>query len=572
MSLTKIPSTYRGMKRLKQIASVFIRHGFYNIISIINIPGISKTVFKWENGGNSDINSLSTAQRIRMAFEELGPTFIKLGQMLSLEPDIIPADFVKEFKKLQDKVPSFPYEEVREIIEEEFDEKPEKIFRFLDIKPIAAASVSQVHYGNLLSGKKVAVKVQRPDIERTIQEDIKILRKIARIMEKKINNMELLNPVAIVDEFENFITKELDFTNEAANIERFANNFKDDPKICIPKVFWDYTSARVLVMEHLEGVEMDEPEKMRAAGLDPAEVANIGLTCFARQILDHGFFHADPHPGNSMAMLDGRVAIIDFGITGFIDRELMRHLANIFIGYADHDYDRIITVLINMGILTEKSDLKSFKYDLMDISEPFFGRSLDHVHVKDVFDKAISLAFKYHLRLPRELILLFKSLIGVESLGRTLNPNANVLETLKPYALQLLERSHDPKIMMSSLRHDLFNYASILKTTPDLAQKVLKNIATGKQNVNLTLNVNRLEEIEQSYIRSSNRITIGVVTGTSVLGGAWVLASDNQVFPISIPFLGIESIPITTVLGFIAFSMATVLGVWLVFSILFRSK
>ena len=342
---------------------------------------------------------------------------------------------MEEFKKLQDKVAPFPFEELREIIEEELGDKPEKIFRYLNHKPIAAASVSQVHYGNLLSGDKVAIKVQRPNIEAIICEDIKILRKIARFMEKNLSNMELLNPVAIVDEFENFITKELDFSNEAANIERFANNFKDEPKICIPKVFWDQTSARVLVMEHLEGLEMDEPDKMRAAGLDPIEVGQIGLNCFARQILDHGYFHADPHPGNSMAMLDGRVAIIDFGITGFVDKELMRHLANIFVGYSEHDYDRVITVFLDMGFLTEESDLKSFKYDLTDLSEPFYGRSLNHIQIKEVFDKVLALAVKYQLRLPRELILLFKSLIGVESLGKKLAPKANILETLKPYAV-----------------------------------------------------------------------------------------------------------------------------------------
>ena len=570
MPLSKIPATYRGMKRLKHIAAVFIRHGFYDLVFKINIPGISSSISRLER--ESPHKSLSTAQRVRMVFEELGPTFIKLGQMLSLEPDIIPPDFVEEFKKLQDKVPPFPFEEVKMIIENEFDERPEKIFRYLNEKSIAAASISQVHYGDLVTGEKVAVKVQRPDIEDMIREDIKILRKSCRILEKNLSHIELLNPVAIVDEFENFITKELDFTNEAANIERFATNFKDEPKVCIPKVFWDFTSARVLVMEHLEGIEMDAPEKMREAGLDPTEVAQIGLNCFARQILDHGYFHADPHPGNSLAMLDGRVAIFDFGITGFIDQELMRHLANIFIGYAEHDYDRVITVLQSMDLLTEKTNFKSFKYDLMDLSEPFYGRSLDHIQIKDVFDKIITLAVKYQLRLPRELILLFKSLIGVESLGRTLSPGANILETLKPYAIKLLERTYDPNIMMGNIRHDLFNYASILKSTPDLAQKILKNVATGSQNLNLTLKVNRLEEIEQSYIRGSNRITIGLVTGTSVLGGAWVLASDNQRLPISIPSLGIQNLPITTLLGLIAFSMATILGAWLVFTALFRSK
>lgn len=574
MPFTKVHSTYRGMKRLKQISSVFIRHGFYDVVFRLSIPGLSGSISKWEREYPETVEgeTLSTAQRARMCFEELGPTFIKLGQMLSLEPDIIPSEYVEEFKKLQDKVPPFSFEEALEIIESELGEKQGRIFRSLDSIPIAAASVSQVHFGELFSGDKVAVKIQRPNIENVIREDIRILKRIARTMEEKFAHMELLNPKAIVAEFESFITKELDFANEAANIDRFTENFKDDPTICIPKVFWDFTTSRVLVMEHLEGLEMDEVEKMREAGLDPVKVAQIGLNGFAKQILDHGFFHADPHPGNSLAMPDGRVGVIDFGIIGFIDQELMRNLANVFVGYAEHDYDRLITVFISMGLITEEIDQKSFRYDLMDVSEPFYGRSLRHIQVKDVFDRVLALAIKYQIRLPRELILLFKTLVAFEGMGKKLSPDANILETMKPYAIRLLERIHDPKVIMSNFRHDLFNYASILKASPDLLHKILKNVASGTQNVNMTHKIDRLEEMEKSYIRSSNRITVGVVIGTSVLAGAWILSSESRLFPVSFPSLGISNIPIPSILGFISYSVATVLGMWLAFTILFRSK
>lgn len=575
MHVKKIPATYRGMKRLKQIAAVFIRHGFYDTVSRINIPGISSTLSKHErkNLGVLDGKALSPAQRARMAFEELGPTFIKLGQMLSLEPDIIPTDFVEEFRKLQDKVPPFPFGEFKEIIESELGKKTREIFKFLDPEPIAAASIAQVHYGNLLSGEKVAVKVLRPNIEEMIREDIGILKRIARTMEKRFKLMELLNPVGIVGEFENFITKEMDFTNEAASMERFASNFKDDPDIYyIPDVFWDFTTPRVLVMERLVGIEMDEVEKMVEAGLDPVKISKTGLTGFAKQILEYGYFHADPHPGNSFALADGRIGLVDFGIMGFIDQEMMRHLANICIGYAEHDYDQVIAVFVDMGILSDKTNLKNFKYDLMDLSEPFYGRTLEHVQVKDVFDKVIGLAAKYRIRLPRELILFFKTMIALEGMGKKLSPNANILEIMKPYAIRLLGRTHDPKLMMGDLRHSLFNYANILRTSPDLLHKVLKNLAAGSLNLNMTHKIYRLEEIEKNYISSSNRLTVGVVAGTSALAGAWILASENQLLPVSIPFLGIENIPLTTILGLSAFVISTVLGAWLAYNILFRSK
>ncbi len=574
MPLTKIPSTYRGMRRLKQIAAVFIRHGFYDVVSRTSIPLISGNISKLEREypGNIDGETLSSAQRLRMCFEELGPTFVKLGQMLSLEPDIIPADFVKEFKKLQDEVPAFPFEDVREIIESELGEKPEKLFSYLNPVPIAAASISQVHFGELFSGEKIVVKVQRPDIEATIREDIKILKRITRTMEKRLANMELLNPIAIVDEFENFIGKELDFTNEAASIERFTNNFKDDPILCIPEVFWDLTTSRILVIEHLEGLEIDEVEKIKAAGLDPDKVAKDGLDVFAKQILVHGYFHADPHPGNAMVMPDGRVGLIDFGIIGFIDQDLMQSLANIFIGYTEHDYDRVITVLKSMGLITDKIDLKNFKYDLMNLSEPFYGRSLKHIQIKDVFDKVIALAVKYRIRLHRELILLFKTLIAMEGVGRVLSPEANILEAMEPYAVQLLERSYDPNTIMGSMRYDLFNYAKILKASPDLLHKVLTNLATGNQNLNMTHRIHRLDEIEKHYMLSSNRIAVGVVVGTSVLAGAWMLGSQHQYLPVSISSIGIANIPLTILLGLISYTVSTILGVWLVFTIFFKSK
>jgi len=570
MPISNIPSTYRGMKRLKQISSVFIRHGFNSIVSKMNI-GSSDNVVS-DSGKLS--SSLSTAQRTRMAFEELGPTFIKLGQMLSLEPDIIPSDFVEEFKRLQDDVPSFSFADVESIIESEFGKKTGELFRHLEKEPIAAASISQVHFGELFSGEMVAIKVQRPNIEESIREDVKILKRVAIIMEKRLKNMDLLNPVAIVGEFESFITKEIDFTNEAANIERFSSNFKDYHDICVPNVYWDFITPRVLTMERLDGLSMDEKEKMEASGLDPENVAKIGLNCFAKQLLEHGYFHADPHPGNSLALPDGRVGIIDFGIMGFIDHELMRNLANIFIGYAEHDYERLITVFMNMDLIDDDTDLKSFRYDLIELSEPFYGRSLGHVQVKDVFDKVLALVIKYRIRLPRELILLFKTMVALEGMGKKLSPNANILETMKPYAMKLLMKANNPKGMADNLKHDIFNYANLFKNTPELIHKVLRNAASGTHNAKMSVDLKftEFDKVEKGLVFSLNRLTMGLVAGTSVMAGSMILGSEHQSMPISISALGVANFPLTTLLGLISYTVATFLGIWLVLSIMFSKR
>jgi len=494
--------------------------------------------------------------------------------MLSLEPDIIPGDFVEEFKKLQDNVPSFSFEDVESIIESEFGKKSDELFLSIEREPIAAASISQVHFGELFTGEKVAVKVQRPNIEEAIREDIKILKRLAQIMEKRLKNMDLLNPVAIVGEFESFITKEIDFTNEAANIERFSSNFKDYHDICVPEVYWDFITPRILTMERLDGLSMDEKEKMVASGLDPESVAKIGLNCFAKQLLEHGYFHADPHPGNSLALHDGRVGIIDFGIMGFIDHELMRNLANIFIGYSEHDYDRIITVFKNMELVDDNSDLKNFRYDLIELSEPFYGRSLGHIQVKDVFDKVLALVIKYRIRLPRELILLFKTMVALEGMGKRLSPNANILETMKPYALKLLLKANNPKGMADNLKHDIFNYANLFKNTPELVHKVLKNIASGTHNAKMSVDLkfSEFDKVEKGLVFSLNRLTMGLVAGTSVIAGSMILGSEHQSMPISIPAIGLANFPLTTILGLVSYTVATFLGIWLVLSIVFSKR
>lgn len=574
MLFGNIPRVYQETKRMRQIAVVFARHGFYDVVSRARVPwgSISLAWPKNKHFSPASTLDLSPAQRLRMAFEELGPTFIKLGQMLSLEPDIIPAGFAQEFEKLQDKIQPFPFEEIREIIESELTDKIENLFRYIDPTPIAAASIAQVHFGELLSGEQVAIKVRRPQIEKSIHEDIWLLKKIAKILETKLSHMDLLNPVAIVNEFEHFITREIDFTNEAASTERFGRLFQDDSTVSIPKIYWKLTKPRVLVMEHLDGIALGNAERIKAAGLDPDEVARKGLQAFAKQILMHGFFHADPHPGNALVMPNGGIGLIDFGIIGFIDQELMRHLANIFLGYADHDYDRVIRVLFDMQLVSDSTNLKEFKYDLMAVSEPFYGRSLQHIQIKDIFERIVALAVKYRIRLHRELILLFKTLIAMEGVGRRLSSSANILAAMKPFAIRLLEQRYDPKKVIKQVRQDLSDYTDMVREYPDLFHKLLNNLVRGNQRVVIEHKIDRLEEIEKKYILSSNRITLGVVTGTSVLAGAWMLGSGYQYLPLSmaLPFIGVTQVHLTTILGLISYTIATILGLWLIFSMFFH--
>jgi ubiquinone biosynthesis protein len=346
---------------------------------------VASRIFKRQPGSKENLKGKSpgfmpgllTPIRFRMILEELGPSFIKLGQLLSTRADLLPAEFVEELARLQDRVPPVSFGEIRKVIESALDQPLTEIFAEFEEKSIAAASVAQVHRARLQDGTEVAVKVVRPGISKKIQEDIRLMYYLARKIEKMFELGEIVGAVNLVREFERTIYKELDMLIEAGNIEKFARNFQDTEEIHIPHAYWDHCAKGVLVMEYIPGIKMDQVEVIRANGIDPKEIAMIGLRSFSRQLMEFGYFHADPHPGNTIVMYDGRVSLVDFGIIGYLDDEMMHQVAHLFLGFAEHDYDLVIEALWEAGLVDEHTlDLKSFRMDLKDMCEPFYGRSL----------------------------------------------------------------------------------------------------------------------------------------------------------------------------------------------------
>lgn len=560
-----------GGKRLREIVGVFIRHGFSDIVNKLPLHhfGVFFRRVEFLSEAEKEKKTLSTAQRIRLAFEELGPTFVKLGQLLSTRPDILDTDYITEFKKLQDDVASFPFAQVEEVMKDELGLTISEMFSEFDKKPCAAASVAQVHMARLHSGEKVAVKVQRPGIAETIRQDVKIMYKLAYLIERNVEESELLDPVRIVEQFEKTIFKELDFTVEAASIEKFNSNFVNIDEIFLPKVHWEYSSKSILVVEHIEGVRLDDVQGMLDYGLDPKEVAMIGLRCFAKQILEDGFFHADPHPANSMVMPDGRVALIDFGITGYLDVNLMHHIANLLVGYSDHDYNRIIEVFFEMEWLNNETDVKEFREDLIEASEPYYGRALKHIMIGDIFNHVVKISVKHRIKLPHNLILLFKTLMQIESLGRTLNNEVNILGTLKPYARRLLEKTKHPRNFTKEVSHDLRNIGYTLKTFPDLTAKLLKQVIDNKQRFEIYHS--GFETLDKDFGKGINRLTIGIIISATLIAAAHIIDSQNMIAEFAFPSLKIK-VSLTAMLGLIGYHVATILGIWLIVSIIRSGK
>ncbi|MGD9193256.1 MAG: AarF/UbiB family protein, partial [Desulfobacterales bacterium] len=350
MNFSKKTHRVSNIKRFAVISRIMVKHGLGEILDRV-FDRDDAAVKAGDERSFFARTIYPSPRRIRRVFEELGPTFVKLGQLMSTRADMFPAEYLEEFRKLQDRVPPVAFEEIRALVEKELRRPISEIFVSVKEESLAAASVAQVHLAELDEDDWVVMKVIRPGIDKKIREDIRLMYYFAEKLESTFEIGKIIGFVNLVKEFERSILRELDMYIEAGNTERFAQNFKDSQEIYIPKVYWDYTSKSVLVMEHIEGIKMDHVDEIKAHGIDPKEIALIGLRAFSRQLMEFGLFHADPHPGNTIVMYDGRVSLVDFGIIGYLDEKTKLEIANVFLGYAEHDYDLVMDALVDAGLI-----------------------------------------------------------------------------------------------------------------------------------------------------------------------------------------------------------------------------
>ena len=560
-------SKFSGAWRFLTITRVMIKYGMADITARV----FRKTPKADDAASDTPAAALRIPSpvRIRQALEDLGPSFIKLGQLMSTRADVFPPAYIDEFRKLQDSVAPFPFRQARRVVEAELKRPLQEVFADFEPDPQGAASVAQVHKARLYSGDQVAVKIIRPGIDRIIQKDIRLMYYFAGKLEKWFEVARLLGAVNLVQEFERTIFRELDMYIEAGSIEKFGSLFEDSEEIRIPRVNWDYTTRAVLVMEFIDGCKMDNVAAIRAYGIDPKNIALIGLRSFSRQLMEFGFFHADPHPANTIVMPDGRVSLVDFGITGYIDEELMRQIANLFLGYAEHDYDLVMEALESAGLFGDGVvDLDAFRRDLMEISEPFYGRALQSVSVRDVYDQIIALVLTYRVRLPRNLLLLLKTFIQAEALGKILHSDANILEVTRPYAEKLVQQGYDTHKLFKTIGRETRTLGQYARRMPRYVNDILRQAASGQYQLEFRLR--GFENFHHNIERGINRLTVGAVILASTIAASLILNSSQRVLEFKLPFFGGAVVSITSVLGITGYLIATLLGIWLILSI-FRS-
>lgn len=446
---------------------------------------------------------------LRLVLEKLGPTFIKFGQVLSLRADLVGEEISTELSKLQSDVRPFSYEEARQIIIEEFKTPPEKLFKSFEKKPVAAASLAQVHRAYLKDGTEVAVKIQRPNIRNVIEQDIHILLFLAHLIERFIPELRPYQPLRIVKEFADWTLRELDFKVEGNNAERFRFAFRNNPHIHIPTIYWELTAPRILTMEFVHGVKANDVAAIRKLGSDPKHLALNGVGACFQQFLIDGFFHADPHPGNFFAMKDNVLCLHDFGMVGYLTPDQRKELVSCFVAFVNKDLDSFLKHFMHLAITSEKSDISGFQKDASEILSEFFFTP-KQPSIARVFYYIMNKGARRGISFPADLALFGKAIITTEAMGLKLYPQFDFNKELEPFVKKALKIYLDPKRTLQAMKTDIFDYLEFLKTLPEKTQGLLQKIEKG--DVSVKIDAGELLGIKAEFDRQNDLRILGAAT------------------------------------------------------------
>ena len=498
------------IKRYKEIIAVFTRHGFGMLFQRADSrPFFAKKKGIFDPDAASGNAEASAGKHLRMALEELGPTFVKLGQILSIRQDILPDGVVKELKKLQDSVPPFPFPEVRALIESEFQDRLEHIYQEFDPDPIAAASVSQVHRARLFSGIQVAVKVQRPEIEDTIDLDLDIMKSMAHFIDRHTKFGKLYDFNGMVEDFESTMKAELNFMEEGENADTFLHHFRQDEGITVPKVKWIYTTKRVLTMEYSDGLKISDLEGLDRAGLDRRKIGETIATSICNQILRDGFFHADPHPGNIQVLPDGTVVFLDTGMVGYLDESRKEMISGFFVGVTTKDSGMVVRSLVDMDVTVDQKDMKNFEKGVDTIVAKYLTLPMDQIRIDDLIREVFHTVYLNHIKIPHEFTLLAKTLATLQGVLEKLAPELNAITIAEPIAKKLVYQSFSLRKVKTQVRKGIWKYQRMLHEFPAAMQNVLHRI--GEQDFSVPIEIKGGDSLQKQLNRITNRISLSVI-------------------------------------------------------------
>ena len=548
----------RSLRRYRQIVAVFLKYGFGQILDqmkIFTYLRIKRKVMRKKEG----LERLTYAQRIRLALEELGPTFVKLGQVLSMRPFLIPLELLLELTKLQDQVGPFPFPHAKQIVENELKAPLEEHFSSFDTIPIASASLSQVHKAVTKDGKTVVVKIQRPGIKDIIAADMDILQDLVNLLEKYVPESKQYDPRGIREELEKSIRREIDFNNEARNIEVFRENFKEEKGVFVPRVFWEMTTSKVLTMQFIDGVKISNLSQLEKRGIDKKQLAYFGGKMVFKQIFEDGFFHADPHPGNLFALEGNIIAPVDYGMMGRLSETTMNELADLLISVVTWHPGGIVKVYQDVEVVGEEVNLRALEADLADFLYRYHKIPLSRLDVKTLMNEAFEMIHRYDIKIQAELMLFSKALMTYEEVAKMLDPEYDLVTQIIPYVKKLAYRKFKPKSLLRDLFTASVDLRDLLVVLPFELKRIVKKL--GKGRLAFTFQHKGLDKLILELDRSSNRVSFALIIAAIIVGSSLIMRLETKYTLFGYPLVGI--------LGYI---FAGVLGVWLVIAILRSGK
>lgn len=507
----------KHLTRYYQIGEVLARHGLGYLLDIL---GLERFVpfYKRAPGHIS-----TPPAHVRQALEELGATFIKLGQLLSTRPDLIPLEYQRELARLQDQAPPIPAGQAEEVLAAELGRPISEVFASFEPEPFAAASIGQAHLATLKDGTEVVVKIRRPGVVEQVEEDLEILQNLAASANRRWALANQYDVVGLAQEFAQTLRSELDYLREGRNAERFAANFADNPEIHIPKVYWETTTSRVLTLERIKGLKINDLEGLAQAKVNRLALARRATNAILKMTFEDGFFHADLHPGNFFIEPNGRIGLVDFGMVGTVDDRTQEQLARLFVAVTSQDTERLVDTILELGVSRQKVDRAHFRRDLAHLLDSYADLSLGELPVEKIFEDLLSIIQRYNLQMPSNLVLLIKMVVMTEGLGTQLSPSFRLFDALRPYARNLMLRQYSPQVWVRRLGQAGLDAAQLGMELPRQVGRLLGEVERGDLEVGVR--VVKADPLIRRLERIANRIVLGIIVAAFINGLAVLLAA-----------------------------------------------
>jgi ubiquinone biosynthesis protein len=548
VNVLKIGTTVSEIGRAREIIGIAVKYGFNDWVTK---SGLAKLLVSKKRLAR--IGQYNKWERMRMAIEELGPTFIKFGQILADRPDIVPEELRIELRKLQDEAVPMPDEDAIAEIEKSLGHPVTELFRDFDTRRLASASVAQTYRATLLNGEPVCVKVRRTGIDKKINLDLNLMRYFATRSQRNNPEMEAINVVGVVEEFGRIINKELDFRHEAANVVRFGHNFEGDQDIYVPRVYQEFTTEKVLVEEFIEGIKVSELEALLTSGSDPVVLAKNGLRLVFEQIFNHGFFHADPHPGNIFIRNKHQIAFIDYGMMGTVRPEHLQFLGKYLLGYLKRDAHEITEALLQLSGRRNFRRFKDLEFQISDMLAHYKYLSIDEMDFGKVMNESIDIIVRYGLRIPPNIYLLVKALITIERVAVMLYPEIDFAKEMQPYAIDLIKQQYNPRKLAEEVFESIREYYKLLMELPSDLNEIINKIKEGRFKT--MIDIKGFEPLVEHIDQASNRVSIAIVIAALIIGASII-----------------SQWPSTRWIGTIVFLMAGIFGFLLLFRLFRRNR